>query len=101
MSHIGYKNWKLHTFIHYNPHPNLTEIIYYSTKIVSFNNDKIILDTGGHFTPTTKRRINQTSQMFNLDFEVIQKNWQWIVTYKDEKYIFNTDKPLTIQRKEK
>lgn len=56
-----------------------TRVIYHNTDVVSFNDEEIILNTGGWRTPTTKNRMNQTSKQFNLGFKVIQKDWEWYV----------------------
>jgi hypothetical protein len=56
-----------------------TKVKYYNTDVVSFNDEEIILKTGGYKTKTTKTRMNQTSRQFNLGFNVYQKNWEWYV----------------------
>ena len=55
---------------------------YWNTDIVKFNNERIILNTGGWSTATTKRRMNQTSEQFNLGYQVYQKNYNWFVEYQ-------------------
>ncbi len=40
---------------------------------------RVKLDSGGWQTPTTKTRMNQTSNQFDLGFYVFQKNFQWYV----------------------
>ena len=66
-------------------YPNHTCIKYWDTKIVKFNLDKISLDNGGFYTSTTKRRMNQVSNYYNLGFHVYQKNYNWYVETKDLK----------------
>ena len=56
-----------------------TKVKYHYTDVVSFNDEEIILKTGGYKTNTTKTRMNQTSRQFNLGFTVYQKDWQWYV----------------------
>ena len=68
---------------------NYTVIQLHDTDIVQFNDDAIILDTGGWDTATTKRRMNQASEVFNLGYHVYQKNKKWYVNYKDETIIFS------------
>lgn len=44
------------------------------TDIVKFSHDIIILNHGGYVTPTTKRRMNQASQQYNLKLNVFSKD---------------------------
>ena len=62
----------------------LTSVVYHSTAVVQFDSDKIILNSGGWETATTKSRMNQTSHQYNLGFEVYQVNFTWYVDYKGE-----------------
>ena len=55
-----------------------TVITYQATQVVRFNSDEIILDTGGWFTPTTKKRMNQASETFNLGFHVYAKRGRMV-----------------------
>ena len=50
---------------------------YWNTNIVTITNDSIILNIGGWYTSTTKRRMNQASNQFNLNFYVYQKDYNW------------------------
>jgi hypothetical protein len=68
---------------------NDTIITYHFTEVVKFNNDDIILKTGGYFTNTTKNRMNQTSNQFNLGFNVYQKNYEWFCSFKDRVFKFD------------
>lgn len=56
-----------------------TKIRYHSTVIVEFNHEKIILNSGGWYTATTKTRMNQTSSQFDLGFSISQKDYEWRV----------------------
>ena len=60
-----------------------TIVRYHNTDVVKFNCCVIDLNTGGWDTATTKVRMNQTSNQFNLGFKVFQKDYQWFakVTY--------------------
>lgn len=60
-----------------------TIIMYHSTPVVRFNQDEIILQTGGYFSQTTKRRMNQASQQYNLGYDVYQQDFEWFVIYKE------------------
>jgi hypothetical protein len=57
----------------------MTRIIYRGTAVVTFNSDRVILDTGGWRTVTTKLRMNQAANQFGLGFRVQQKDGEWIV----------------------
>ena len=62
---------------------NYTKVVYHQTVVVAFNYQEIILNTGGWRTVTTKARMNQTSNQFNLRYRVFQKDFDWFVEYKD------------------
>lgn len=66
------------------------KVIYHNTEIVKFNNNKIILDTGGWFMYTTKLRMNQASNQFNLYYRVFSKLNDWFVKYNNKLYKFNS-----------
>lgn len=61
-----------------------TIVRYHATEVVRFDNETIILDSGGWKTQTTKNRMNQTSGQFNLGFRVVQKSFAWYVNFKGE-----------------
>lgn len=44
---------------------------------------RIVLNTGGYSTVTTKRRMNQFAKMFDLGFTVCQEDYEWYVNFKD------------------
>ena len=56
-----------------------TVVRYHDTNVVTFNRDGVRLNHGGYKTATTKRRMNQVSEAFNLGFKVYQKNFEWFV----------------------
>ena len=58
-----------------------TCIRYHSTEVVRFNDNEIILNSGGWQTVTTKRRMNQVSDVFRLGFRVSQRQGEWFVDY--------------------
>ena len=62
----------------------MTSIVYHNTPVVQFNADKIILNSGGWDTRTTKTRMNQASNQYGLGFEVYQVNYSWYVDYRDK-----------------
>lgn len=65
-----------------------TRSIYHNTPVVSFNRDKIILNSGGWMTSTTKKRMNQVAEMFNLKYQVYQKDYNWYIDYKGQTFDF-------------
>jgi len=56
-------------------------ISFHGTEIVkvSMESYMVKLNTGGWFTNTTKLRMNQASNQFNLGYQVYQKDKQWFV----------------------
>tara|TARA_R100001530_G_C4220523_1_gene129808 strand:- start:43 stop:426 length:384 start_codon:yes stop_codon:yes gene_type:complete len=56
-----------------------TRVTYHQTAVVKFNHNEIILNSGGWETVTTKSRMNQTSNQFDLGFRVYQKDYEWFV----------------------
>lgn len=75
-----------------------TRVTYHETDVVTFNADKIVLDTGGWQTVTTKTRMNQASNEFGLGYQVYQNNNEWYVMYAGEVYPFK-EEVLTLERK--
>lgn len=73
---------------------NIT-VKYHDTEVVTVNNGKITLDSGGWWTASTKARMNQASRQFSLGFHVYQKAGKWFVVYNGETIPF-TDEKLTI-----
>lgn len=59
-----------------------TEVKYHATVVVKFDENEIILNSGGWRTVTTKSRMNQTSNEFNLGFGVYQRKGDWFVDSK-------------------
>ena len=58
-----------------------TYVKYWATNVVTIDWDKniVTLDTGGYFTPTTKKRMNQASDEFGLGYRVQQIKGDWYV----------------------
>jgi hypothetical protein len=73
---------------------------YHETNVVSFDDKTIILDNGGHRTATTKTRMNQTSNEFDLGFHVYQEKGEWFVLYQQVATPYK-DEVFTITRKER
>ena len=72
-------------------------VIYQETKIVDWDDRGIILETDGYKTVTTKKKMNQTSNQFNLGFKVFQKNHEWFVTTDNGTFNFDDDR-IIIER---
>lgn len=56
------------------------KVTYHDTIVIEFDDNQIILNTGGYKTTTTKRRMNQASKQFSLGIEVFQRKREWYVT---------------------
>ena len=67
---------------------NFTKVIYHSTKVVEFNRDTIVLNSGGYETKTTKDRMNQTAKEYYLDYAVFQFDFEWFVKVGNKVYPF-------------
>lgn len=68
-----------------------TEIAYHGTKVVIFDEHKIVLNTGGYLTNTTKRRMNEASDLFGLGYRVYAVKRLWHVTYGGKEYPYLGD----------
>jgi len=68
-------------------------VTYHSTDVVIFDRrtHKLTLDTGGYFSYTTKTRMNQTANQFDLGFNVYQKAHKWFVDANDQTFEFMGD----------
>lgn len=64
-----------------------TVVTYQTTRIVRFNGREIILDSGGWESVTTKRKMNQASNQFDLGYGVMQKNGVWTVRLPNGKTV--------------
>lgn len=67
---------------------NVLTVIYHETPIVRVFHDRIMLDSGGYLSATTKRRMNQASDDHNLGYQVYQKRFAWYASYKGKNYEF-------------
>jgi len=65
-----------------------TVVIYHQTQVVKFNSQEIILDTGGYETLTTKRRMNETSDLLNLRFRVYSHKNVMYASYQGKEIPF-------------
>jgi len=70
---------------------NLTFVRYHNTYVVRFSPNWIVLDSGGYRTYTTKKRMNQTSQVYDLGYKVYQKDYDWFVDHKGKTIEYNNN----------
>jgi len=77
-----------HKTVIYQNDQHMTAIRYHATEVVQFDQNLIILDSGGWKSVTTKLRMNQTSKQFGIGFSVYQKNFEWFVDYNGQKLEF-------------
>ena len=54
-------------------------VIYTKTKIVDWTDQRVVLNSDGWQTVTTKRKMNQASNQFGLGFGVYQSGYVWYV----------------------
>lgn len=73
-----------------------TYIRYHNTDVVRFNESEITLKTNGWNTATTKARMNQASNEYNLGFSVSQRKNEWYVMTPDGEIPFKDG--MTIKR---
>lgn len=72
-----------------------THVSYRGTRVVSFDEKTITLRSGGWETFTTKVRMNQTANQFELGFYVYQEHYTWYVNFKGERLEFSNGMTLT------
>ena len=65
-----------------------TVVKLYQTEVVRWNSKRIVLNNGGYVTATTKRRMNQTSNEFNLEYSVYSKSGTMLVDYNGKTVAF-------------
>lgn len=62
----------------------VTKVTYHSTPVVKFSQNEIVLNHGGWKTATTKTRMNQAANQFELGYSVFQKDFEWFIDYQDK-----------------
>ena len=75
---------------------SVTMVCYHSTPVVKITDTDIILNAGGWYTATTKRRMNQASKSYGLGFAVYQVNFSWYVDYKGDTIPYEDNMKLKI-----
>ncbi len=66
----------------------MTTVVYHQTAVVRWNGEKIILNSGGFQSVTTKRRMNQASSQYGLGFRVYQEDFEWFVDFQGKTQSF-------------
>lgn len=66
-----------------------TTVTFWNTDIVKFDSKTITLNSGSYRTATTKTRMNQSSNQFNLGYTVTQENYKWYVYFAGKKFVFD------------
>ena len=61
---------------------------YHATEVVRFNSERVVLKSGGWLTNTTKTRMNQASNTFNLGYSVSQRDNKWYVSHNGREIPF-------------
>lgn len=81
----------------------VTRVTYHGTDVVIFDDEKIILNTGGWKTVTTKARMNLASQEFVLGYWVYRSKGLWYVVYNNIEMIYgnSTDRNKHIIERER
>lgn len=57
------------------------QVVYHATPIVVFDDKRVILNSNGYRTATTKKKMNQASDQFKLGYQVFQRSYDWFVEY--------------------
>ena len=57
----------------------VVRVTYHQTCVVEVRGGTITLRAGGWRTPTTKTRMNQAANQFDLRFRVVQEKGVWVV----------------------
>jgi hypothetical protein len=60
----------------------------YNTDIVNVADGRVVLNTGGFHTSTTRNRMNQASNQFDLGYRVFQRRGNMFVSSKGDEFPF-------------
>lgn len=71
-----------------------TRVSFHSTVVVAFDDAEVWLDSGGWKTPTTKTRINQAANQFDLGFHVYQARGNWFIVTRLPNGEWDHDNPI-------
>lgn len=67
---------------------NTLAVKYVNTVVVYNTPSRVVLNTGGWKTNTTKTRMNQAANQYYLGYQVFQKNYNWYVKCLRSEKIF-------------
>lgn len=70
---------RLSAIAHVENNSNTRKLTLHNTAVVTVSGDTVTLDTGGWFTPTTKKYMNKGLDLFGLNGYVYQKAGDWFV----------------------
>ena len=73
---------------------DILSVVYHSTEVVRANltGKTVIFDNGGYFTATTKTRMNQALNQYNIPFRVLQKDFGWFIVQNGQVVEFENNK---------
>ena len=93
LDHIGAHKTKVST------EHGISSVQYHHTVVFEYNrNDhSLTLRSGGWETVTTKTRINQACNVFGLDVQVYQEDYEWFVQCGDKTYSFQNGMVLEVK----
>jgi hypothetical protein len=77
--------------------PDVIQVKYHDTVVVEITHNRIVLNTGGWKTTTTKRRMNQASNQYGLRYWVYQTRGLWFVHYGGKDLAFKNDELVLIR----
>jgi hypothetical protein len=77
------------------------DVTYWSTCVVSYrkqdDKETIKLRHNGYQTATTKLRMNQTANQYNLPYQVYQEKFQWYLSVNKTAFEFDDDMDIVIK----
>ena len=88
---ISKSNWsKSNSAVCYNENSNCSTISLHGHEIAVYdhNTKAVKLDSCGYETVTTKSRLNALLSEVMYGAKVFQKNWNWFVSYANQKESF-------------
>lgn len=71
-----------------------THVQYHATRVVSFDSKRVTFRTGGWRTVTTKTRMNQACNQFDLGWGVCQRKGEWFVSYHAGEGVHILERPF-------
>jgi len=94
MDKVCKNNTKIETAISDLSGLETTYIQLHNTTVVKFDKDVITLNSGGYKTYTTKARLNQASNEFDLGYRVFQNNHGWFIKAGNDVLLFQDNMML-------